>query len=126
MVTFSEIAVYALGWMLFVVAQAHNSVESSANGLHGSVGYMKWLKYQAANIATRAFFSAIFFTQILQYITLKIHDAGLPMEATAIAGTAGYAANALLYQFFGFRFFGLMPWLRVEVQELAPPEEKKS
>lgn len=110
------VLVYILGWILFVAAQAVNSVRSSANGLTGWAGFRKWLTLQAVNLLTRAFFSAILFGWVIQFVAEKIAAAGLSLHATAVAGFAGYAANALLYQ-----AFGLMPWLRVEVQDLAPP-----
>ena len=111
-----EILVFASGWVLFVLAQAQNSVRSTANGLTGWAGLLHWLKLQAVNLATRAFFSGLFYAWVMQLVTSKIKAAGLTLTGTAIAGLAGYAANALLYQ-----AFGLMPWLRVEVQDLAPP-----
>jgi|SRR5579872_2655445 len=111
-----SVIVFASGWCLFVAAQAFNSVRSSANGLSGWAGFQKWLQLQAINLLTRAFFSAVFYGWVVQFVDQKLTAAGLSLHATAIAGVAGYAANALLYQ-----IFGLMPWLRVEVQELAPP-----
>jgi hypothetical protein len=111
-----HVLIYCAGWILFVAAQAHNSVRSSANGLDGWQGYVRWLKLQAVNLATRAFFCAILFAWVMQLVTSKIQTAGLGLESNAIAGIAGYAANALLYQ-----AFGLLPFLRVEVQDLAPP-----
>lgn len=108
--------IYALGWLLFVAAQAQNSVRSTANGLTGWNGFVCWLKLQAVNLATRAFFSGLFYGFIMQSVTSKIQAAGLVITGNAVAGLAGYAANALLYQ-----VFGLLPWLRVEVQDLAPP-----
>jgi hypothetical protein len=112
----AHVLIYAAGWILFVAAQAYNSVRSSANGLQGWDGYLCWLKLQAVNLATRAFFCAILFGWVMQLVTSKIQLAGLGLESNAIAGIAGYAANALLYQ-----AFGLLPFLRVEVQDLAPP-----
>jgi hypothetical protein len=111
-----HVLIYSAGWILFVAAQAYNSVRSSANGLYGWDGYLRWLKLQAVNLATRVFFCAILFGWVMQLVTSKIQSAGLGLESNAIAGIAGYAANALLYQ-----AFGLLPFLRVEVQDLAPP-----
>jgi hypothetical protein len=111
-----HVLIYSAGWILFVAAQAYNSVRSSANGLNGWDGYVRWLKLQAVNLATRVFFCAILFGWVMQLVTSKIQSAGLGLESNAIAGIAGYAANALLYQ-----AFGLLPFLRVEVQDLAPP-----
>lgn len=108
--------IYSLGWLLFVGAQAHNSVRSTANGLTGWPGYAQWLKIQWINLLTRAFFSGILYAWVMGFVTDKIQAAGLALHADAIAGIAGYAANALLYQ-----AFGMLPFLRVEVQDLAPP-----
>lgn len=117
-----DVLVFALGWLLFVAAQAQNSVRSTANGLNGWVGFRCWLQLQAVNLATRAFFSSIFYGYLIQWVSAKLQAAGLTIIGIGVAGTAGYTANALLYQ-----IFGLMPWLRVEVQDLAPPssQEKK-
>lgn len=112
-----EVLVYILGWLLFVAAQAQNSVRSTANGLSGWAGVWHWAELQAVNLMTRAFFSAIFYAWVMQQVTTKIEAAGLVLTGTTIAGVAGYTANALLYQ-----LFGLLPWLRVEVQDLAPPK----
>jgi len=109
-------ALFALGWLLFVGAQAQNSIRSTANGLSGWAGFRCYLRLQAVNLATRAFFSAMFYGFIVQFITSKIQAAGLGITGTSIAGVAGYSANALLYQ-----VFGLVPWLRVEIPDLAPP-----
>lgn len=111
-----KIALFILGWVLFVLAQAQNSVQSSTNGLAGWPGFWHWLKLQAVNLATRAFFSGIFYGYLVQFVTAKIQAAGLAITGATIAGIAGYSANALLYQ-----IFGLLPWLRVEVGALAPP-----
>ena len=114
------VLVYAFGWLLFVAAQAQNSVRSTANGLSGWAGFRQWLKLQAVNLVTRAFFSTIFYGYIIQWVSDKLKAVGLGAIGIGIAGTAGYAANALLYQ-----IFGLLPWLRVEVQDLAPPTQEK-
>ena len=111
-----EVALFILGWLLFVAAQAYNSVRSTANGLSGWAGYRAWLSLQSINLATRAFFSAIFYGTVIQFVAQKIQSTGLTLHAYSIAGVAGYSANALLYQ-----FFGLVPWLRVEISDLAPP-----
>ncbi len=111
-----QITLYLFGWILFVLAQAQNSVRSTANGLAGWKGFERWLQLQALNLATRAFFSALFFGFIVNDVSTKIQAVGLPLTSTTIAGIAGYAANALLYQ-----IFGLVPWLRVEIPDLEPP-----
>jgi hypothetical protein len=111
-----KIAIFILGWVLFVLAQAQNSVQSTSNGLSGWAGLSRWLKLQAVNLATRAFFSGIFYGYLVQFVASKIQAAGLGITAFTIAGVAGYSANALLYQ-----VFGLLPWLRVEIGTLAPP-----
>ena len=105
--------VFILGWLLFVLAQAQNSVKSKTNGL---TTLTDWLRMHAVNLATRAFFSALGYGFIIHTIATKIQAVGLPLTATAIAGVGGYSANGLLYQLFGY-----FPWFRVEVADLAPP-----
>jgi hypothetical protein len=108
-----DVSVFVLGWVLFVLAQAQNSVKSKTNGLST---VKDWFKMHAVNLATRAFFSALAYGFIVHTIASKIESAGLQLTATSIAGIGGYSANALLYQFFGY-----LPWLRVEVADQAPP-----
>lgn len=108
---------YAVGWVLYVAAQAQNSVTSKSNGLAtGWAGIKVWLRAHGVNLATRAFFSALAYGFLVHTFAAKIQGAGFPVSSHAVAGCAGYAANALLYQ-----FFGLFPGLRVEVSDLAPP-----
>jgi hypothetical protein len=112
-----DIAVYTLGWILFVAAQAQNSAASKSNSLpSGMAGIKAWLKIQAVNLATRAFFSMLAYGFLIHTVASKIVGMGFQITGTAVAGVAGYSANALLYQ-----FFGLFPGLRVEVSDLAPP-----
>lgn len=112
-----NIIVYAVGFLLFVAAQAQNSVTSKSNGLSsGWAGIQAWLRMHGVNLATRAFFSALGYGFIVHTIAAKIGALGFPLTSTVIAGVGGYAANGMLYQ-----FFGLFPGLRVEVAELAPP-----
>ena len=110
-----EIALYAVGWLLFVAAQAQNSVRSSTNGLAGWGGFLHWLKLQAVNLLTRAVSCAVLYGTIVHSVSTKIQAVGLPFTGIAIAFFGGYAANTMLYQ-----IFGLLPWLRVEVADLAP------
>jgi hypothetical protein len=110
------VLIYSVGWLLFVAAQAQNSVRSSTNGLAGWPGFLHWLKLQAVNLLTRAVSCAVLYGTIVNSVTTKIQAVGLPFTGMAIAFFGGYAANTLLYQ-----FFGLLPWLRVEVSDLAPP-----
>lgn len=107
---------YAIGWLLFVAAQAQNSVRSNSNGLSGLGGFTHWLKLQAVNLTTRAVSCAVLYGTIVHSVATKIQGVGLPFTGVAIAFFGGYAANTMLYQ-----LFGLLPWLRVEVSDLAPP-----
>lgn len=111
-----EVILFTAGWLLFVAAQAYNSIRSTANGLTGWAGLKRWLQLQSVNLTTRAFFCGLFYGYVMQFVAQKVEAAGLALHAYSIAGIAGYAANALLYQ-----AFGLLPFLRVEVQDLAPP-----
>jgi hypothetical protein len=117
MITAITVSLYIIGWLLFVMGQAHNSVKSSSNGLMGLAGFVVWLRLQAMNLVTRAFFSAIFYPWFIAQATNKLNVAGLHATAYSAAGIAGYTACAGLYQ-----VFGLIPWLRVEVGEVIPPE----
>jgi len=111
-----NVFIYTLGWILFVAAQAQNSVKSKSNSLEtGWPGIKAWLKMQGVNLATRAFFSMLAYGFIIHTVTSKIDGIGFHISAHSIAGVAGYSANAFLYQ-----FFGLFPGLRVEVPDLAP------
>jgi hypothetical protein len=112
-----NILMYLIGWVLYVAAQAQNSVTSKSNGLpSGFDGIKGWLRMHLVNLATRAFFSGLAYGFLVHTIAAKIQGVGFPLTSTAIAGVAGYSANAMLYQ-----FFGLFPGLRVEVSALAPP-----
>jgi uncharacterized membrane protein YhdT len=108
-----KVVLFVLGWLLYVLAQAQNSVKSKTNGL---TGLKAWFQMHAVNLATRAFFSGLAYGFIVHTVASKVESVGLQLEASSIAGIGGYAANALLYQFFGY-----LPWLRVEVADLAPP-----
>ncbi len=68
------------------------------------------------NLATRALFCAVACGFFIHYVAVKVESAGLPVTTNFVAAAAGYSANALLYQLFGY-----FPWLRVEVADLAPP-----
>lgn len=116
-----NVAVFVLGWALFVLAQAQNSIKSTTNGLNGNSGWGMWFKIHAIDLAMRAFISALLYGFILNTVADKISALGFPLTSTSIAGFGGLAANAVLYQ-----FFGLVPWLRVEVAELAPPSTDSS
>jgi hypothetical protein len=111
-----NVTIYVVGWLLYVAAQAKNSISSNSNSLSGWVGFKLWLRAHSVNLATRAFFSALAYGFIIHDVATKIQAVGFSITSTTIAGVAGYAANALLYQ-----FFGLFPGLRVEVSDLAPP-----
>lgn len=112
--------IFAFFWLLFVVAQAQNSIRSTANGLDGWTGFKKWLALQAVNLTTRASFSAVLYNIIIASITAKVQSVGMPFTSAAIAAIGGYAANAMLYQIFGY-----LPWLRVEIHDLVPPSEQQ-
>jgi len=114
-----NVTVYFIGWLLYVAAQAQNSVASKSNSLRpGWSGIHIWLGAHAVNLATRAFFSALAFGFIVHDVATKVQGMGFSVTSTSIAGVAGYSANALLYQ-----FFGLFPGLRVEMSDLAPPAD---
>ncbi len=107
--------VFGFFWLLFVAAQAQNSIRSTSNNLDGWSGFKRWLSFQAVNLATRASFCTVLYSTLVGSTAAKVSAVGLPFTATAIAAFAGYAANAMLYQVFGY-----IPWLRVEIHDLAP------
>lgn len=116
-----NVAMFCVGWLLFLVGQMYNSVKSTSNGLNtGFQGMLHWLRLQAVNLATRIFFSAILYPAILKVALDKLNgplqSAGLGIAAWGLAGLAGYMANTAMFQ-----IFGLIPWLRVEIPDLAPP-----
>ena len=111
-----NIVLYAIGWLLYVAAQAQNSIKSKTNGLAGWSGIKLWLRSQTVNLLTRAFFSALAYGFVIHTVAVRVQSAGFPVTSTMIAGVGGYAANTMLYQLFGY-----FPWLRVEVSDLAPP-----
>jgi hypothetical protein len=111
-----NVVVFVIGWMLFVLAQAQNSIKSSTNGLQGKAGWAQWFKIHAIELAWRAFGSGLLYHYIVQTTANKLAGLGLSLESTSIAGFGGLAANSVLYQ-----VFGLIPWLRVEVADLTPP-----
>ena len=109
--------IFALGWLLFVLAQAQNSIRSDSNNLSGKAGWLHWFQMHGVELAFRAFVSALLYGYIVHTVAAKIEGVGLQLTGTSIAGFGGIAANSVLYQ-----FFGLIPWLRVEVGNLAPPK----
>ena len=112
-----NITLYLMGWVLFVAGQAQNSIRSQTNGLSsGITGLQQWLSMHIVNLAQRAFFCGLFYGFIVHTIGIKLQGAGFPITSYMVAGIGGWAANGLLYQ-----IFGLIPGLRIEVAELAPP-----
>jgi len=117
-----DIVLFIVGWLLYVASQAQNSVASKSNGLPpGWPGIVIWLHAHSVDLARRAFFSALAYGFLVHTLATKVEQVGFNVSGAAIAGTAGYAANTLLYQ-----FFGLFPGLRVEMSELAPPSTPAS
>jgi len=112
-----NITLYLMGWVLFVAGQAQNSIRSKSNGLDSGLrGLQQWLGFHLVNLAQRAFFCGLFYGFIVHTIGIKLQAAGFPITSYMVAGIGGWAANGLLYQ-----IFGLIPGLRIEVAELAPP-----
>jgi hypothetical protein len=112
-----NLSCYLLGWLLFALLQAQNSVRSTANGLEGWRGLNWWAKLQGVNLFIRAGASAVFYPVAVQSMTAKVAAAGFALSAAGVCALAGFTSNGMLYQFFGF-----VPQLRVEVQDLAPPK----
>ena len=117
MVHFANIVLFVMGWVLFVAIQAQNSIRSKSNGLaSGFAGLKQWLDMHWLTLAYRAFFSGLFYGLIVHTTTQKLQGLGFPVTSFMIAGIGGWSANGLLYQ-----IFGLIPGLRIEVADLAPP-----
>jgi hypothetical protein len=112
-----NVLVYVVGWLLFVAAQAHNSVLSKTNSLStGWSGYKLWLQTHAVELAIRAFFSALGYGFIVHTVAGTVQNIGFHLTGVAFAGVGGFSANTLCYQ-----FIGLFPGLRAEVADSAPP-----
>jgi hypothetical protein len=114
-------AMYMLGWFLFVAMQIQNSLKSQTNGLENSIAGVKhWLSVQAVPLAIRAFIVVIFCPALLAGPVTKLEAtlaaAGFKVASWGLAGLAGLGAEALLYQ-----VWGLIPGLRKEVSQTAPP-----
>jgi len=115
---------YWFGWLLFVVGQAQNSINSPSNGLEGWAGFKRWLGMHWYTLLLRCFFCAIGQAALTHWIFSKINplltEHGFLVAAWGIAGISGFFANTLLYQVFGIAGQRI-PWLRVDVPQLAPP-----
>lgn len=111
-----HVVLFIVGWVLFVLAQAQNSIRSSTNGLSGKNGWAVWFQAHAIELAVRAFVSGCFYGFILKTTEGAIEAAGLHTTATGIAGMGGFFANAVAYQITGH-----IPQLRVETADVAPP-----
>jgi hypothetical protein len=104
-----------IGWLLFVLGQAQNSIRSTSNSLEGWRGFLIWLRIQAVNLVTRAFFCVLLYPVLVGSMAGKLLSFGLALTFYGVAGFAGYGANAALYQFLGF-----FPYFRKEIPSLAP------
>ena len=112
------------GWLLFVMGQAQNSINSPSNGLEGWVGFKRWLSLHWYTLLLRLFFCAIGEAALTHWVFAKVNplliDHGLSIAAWGFAGISGFFANTALYQVFGIAGQKI-PWLRVDVPQLAPP-----
>ena len=70
------------------------------------------------NLLIRAGASAVAYPVAVQSMTAKVAAVGFTLSAAGVSALAGFTSNGMLYQFFGF-----VPQLRVEVQDLAPPQK---
>jgi len=112
-----NVALFSVGWILFVLLQAQNSVKSKSNGLPaGAAGIWRYIQLQAINLAVRALVSGALYPVIVNTTASKLQAAGLALHAAGVAAIGGLAANAAIYQ-----VSGLLPWLRQEVSDAAPP-----
>jgi hypothetical protein len=112
---------YLLGWALFLALQIQNSLRSNTNGLEFSLsGVKRWLQISAVQTMLRAFIVVIFFPALMKGPVAKLNAtlmaSGFEVTTWGLAGLAGLASEALLYQ-----VWGLIPGLRKEVAAVAPP-----
>ena len=121
-----NIFMYWAGWTLFVLGQAQNSINSPSNGLAGAAGLRQWFKLHWYTLLLRAFFSFIGEAALQHWVIAQLSpilaEHGLIIAAWGMAGISGFAANTLLYQVFGL-LGQKIPWLRVDVPSLAPPQQ---
>lgn len=114
---YANAAVYAIGWILSVLAQAQNSVLSKSNGLpSGWRGIWRYIQLQAINLAIRALVSGALYSFVIGKIGSELQSIGLTLHGAAVAALSGLAANYVIYQ-----GFGLLPWFRKEIADLVPP-----
>ena len=115
---------YWLGWLLFVIGQAQNSLLSPSNNLQGWAGLKRWLQLHWYTLLLRAFFCFIAEAALSHWVFLKAQpllvEHGLSVAAWGMDGISGFASNTLLYQVFGW-LGQKIPWLRVDVPSIAPP-----
>lgn len=115
---------YWIGWLLFVLGQAQNSLNSPSNGLEGLAGLRRWFQLHWYTLLLRAFFSFIGEAALSHWVFAKVNplmiEHGFSIAAWGMAGISGFFANTLLYQAFGIAGQKI-PWLRVDVPQLAPP-----
>lgn len=117
MITTLLLIMYLLGVIIQVLLEAQNSVKSSSNGLPpGLPGIVQYLELQGISLLARLFLSIVFFTVILDMTQKAVGATFTSMPAWAMAGLAGYGSSAFLRQ-----VSGLIPGLRVEVAQQAPP-----
>jgi len=107
---------YAIGFLIFIFGQMHNSVQSKSNNLQGWPGYRAWLNAQAANIATRALFCFAGYSFAVHKVAENVQAHGMPVTGTGLAAIAGFAACGILYQ-----TFGALGFMRVETIDIAAP-----
>jgi len=111
------LSLYLAGFFVQLLLQAQNSVQSSSNGLPtGFAGIVKWLHLQGINSLARLFLSVMLFPFFVQATAKLVASSGVTLETWALSGIAGYSASALLNQ-----LTGLIPALRVEIPNVAPP-----
>ena len=113
-----HIVIYWIAWLLFVAAQAQNSVKSKTNGLpSGWAGFQCWLEGHAVNLATRALFCAVACGFFIHYVAVKVESGW----AATLLPTLSPRRRAIRRMLCFIKLFGYFPWLRVEVADLAPP-----
>jgi|GEM_PF-5912874 len=116
-----DLFMYWLGWLVFVMLQAPNSVRSTSNGLTADFrGVGLWILLNSKNLLARAFLCLCLQVPIQLYVIGKIESpllaAGLKATTWGLAGMAGLLSCTVIYQILGF-----FPAFRVELGQIIPP-----
>lgn len=115
-------AAFAVGWIVHLLAQAHRSVSSGANGLSGLRGMGQWFKLQIVPILIRGWASTIYFGIHTQKIAPHTGSV-LPMNLWTVTGL-GFTIDEALDKILVLLLPSTWPsGLKVDIPLLVPPKE---